>query len=140
MVEIDIEYEGDLHCKAVHGPSGAVICTDAPKDNQGRGEAFSPTDMVAAALGACIVTIMGIFARNRGIDLKGSRVHVTKEMVSEPVRRIGKISLTIDLPGHIEEGVRPALEKVIYTCPVHRSLSPEVKMDVTVRYGAPGAR
>jgi len=88
MVEIDIEYEGDLHCRAMHGPSSAVLSTDAPKDNQGKGEAFSPTDLLATALGACMMTVMGIYARTKGVDLKGTHVHVTKEMVADPRRRV----------------------------------------------------
>jgi putative redox protein len=74
--EIDIEYEGDLHCRLHHGPSGAEIVTDAPPDNQGKGEAFSPTDLLAASLGSCILTILGIYARRKDIDLRGSHVKV----------------------------------------------------------------
>lgn len=135
MVEIDIEYEGDLHCRAKHGPSGAVIITDAPKDNQGKGEAFSPTDLLATSLGVCIVTTMGIWARNKGIDLKGTRVHVVKEMATDPVRRVGRLGVTIDFPPGIAEEHRPVLRRVADTCPVHRSLSHDVRIDLELRWG-----
>src|SRR6476661_6155928 len=95
MVEIKSVYEGQLHCNATHGPSGAVLATDAPKDNMGKGEAFSPTDLVATALGTCMLTTMGIVAQRNNIDITGARVRVTKEMVSQPTRRIGKIGVEI---------------------------------------------
>jgi len=134
MVEIDIEYEGDLHCRAVHGPSGAVLVTDAPKDNQGKGEAFSPTDLLATSLGVCMVTIMGIYARTKGIDLKGTRVHVTKEMVADPRRRVGRLGVTLDLPSHVPEELRPALQHAADTCPVRLSLSQDLEINVTYRW------
>ena len=80
MVEIHILYEGDLHCRVIHGPSGTLLSTDAPKDNQGKGESFSPTDLLAAALGSCIITTMGIVAKRHALDLKGAKVTVVKEM------------------------------------------------------------
>jgi putative redox protein len=132
--EIDITYEGDLHCRAVHGPSGAVIQTDAPTDNQGRGEAFSPTDMLATSLGVCMMTVMGIFARRHEIDLKGSKVHVTKEMVADPDRRVSRLTVTIDLPASVPQEWRAALEKAGMTCPVHKSLPDSVERPVTFRY------
>jgi putative redox protein len=136
MVAIDIEYEGDLHCKATHGPSGAVITTDAPVDNQGKGAAFSPTDLFATSLGVCMMTVMGIYARRKEIDLKGSRVHVTKEMATDPVRRVGRLAVTFDLPGRVQPAERKALENAAHTCPVHKSLHPDVKVEVTFNYGA----
>ena len=84
MVKVTVEYRGDLHCVAKHGPSGAALETDAPVDNQGKGEAFSPTDLVGAALGSCMATIMGIYARANGIPLEGMRLEVTKEMTPSP--------------------------------------------------------
>ena len=134
MVEIDVEYEGDLHCRAKHGPSGSEITTDAPKDNRGRGEAFSPTDLVVTSLGACMLTIMGIYARDRGIDLEGSRARVTKEMVSEPFRRIGRLGVTFDLPAHLDRRQRAALRHAAMTCPVHRSLHPDVEVALDFRF------
>lgn len=134
MVEIDIEYEGDLHCRAKHGPSASVITTDAPKDNRGRGEAFSPTDLVAAATGTCMLTVMGIIARDKGIDLKGSRARVTKEMISEPLRRIGRLVVTFDLPAHLDEDQRAVMRRAAGVCPVHRSLHPDVEIVLDFRF------
>jgi putative redox protein len=134
MVEIDVVYEGDLHCRAKHGPSGSEIFTDAPKDNQGGGEAFSPTDLVGTAMGTCMLTMMGVYARKKGIDLKGSRVHVTKEMISTPHRRIRRLGVTFDLPAHVDEARRAALRRAAETCPVHRSLHPDVEVDLTFRF------
>ncbi len=133
-VEIDITYEGDLHCRAVHGPSGAVIQTDAPVDNQGRGEAFSPTDLLATSLGVCMMTVMGIYARRKSIDLTGTRVHVVKEMIADPDRRIGALTLTFDLPASVPEEWRAALERAGMTCPVHHSLHLLVRRDIEFRY------
>src|ERR1700755_2709223 len=98
MVAIQLEYEGDLHSKAVHGPSGNVLNTDAPKDNQGRGEAFSPTDLTATSLATCIATTMAIAGRKYGIELKGLKYEVTKEMTTVPPRRIARLATTIWLP------------------------------------------
>jgi putative redox protein len=134
MVEIDVLYEGDLHCHATHGPSRAEIDTDAPVDNKGKGEAFSPTDLLATSAGVCMMTVMGIYARERGIDLKGSRVHVVKEMVADPRRRVGRLVITVDFPRSVPEENRQALENAGTTCPVHLSLSPDVKRDITYRY------
>src|SRR6188768_375757 len=99
MVQINIIYEGELHCRLTHGPSHSEISTDAPKDNMGKGEAFSPTDLVAAALGTCMLTTMGIVAQRNNIPFAGARVRVTKEMVSQPTRRIGAIGVEINVPG-----------------------------------------
>src|SRR5580700_10773930 len=98
MTAIRIEYQGDLHCKAVHDESGNKLTTDAPVDNHGRGESFSPTDLVATALGSCMATLMGIVAERHKLDIAGTTVHVTKEMLQEPVRRIGKLQVTISVP------------------------------------------
>ena len=119
MVSIDIEYEGDLHCKATHGPSGAVITTDAPVDNQGKGAAFSPTDLFATSLGICMMTVMGIYARRKEIDLRGSRVHVTKEMATDPVRRgrpMSAVPPMEDMPSRCSECRLRAI-----SCHMHRS-------------------
>jgi uncharacterized OsmC-like protein len=89
-VRIEVQYEGELHTSARHGPSGAVLETDAPKDNEGKGESFSPTDLLATALGTCMLTVMGILARRKGWELKGARVSVDKDMVADPVRRVGR--------------------------------------------------
>ena len=92
MVEINVVYEGKLRCKSTHGPSGAVLLTDAPVDNHGQGASFSPTDLVATALGTCMLTVMGIAAERENLDLTGTTVRVVKEMATQPVRRIGKLT------------------------------------------------
>ena len=135
MVEIDITYQGDLHCEATHGPSKAKVATDAPKDNEGRGESFSPTDLVATALGSCMVTIMGIYARRNQIDIAGSTVHVVKEMVQQPERRIGALRVSIRVPKKVDERHRRALEQAAKSCPVHRSLHPDVNIPVEFVWG-----
>src|SRR4051812_17281775 len=127
MVEMNVIYEGQLHCSAKHGPSGNVISTDAPKDNQGRGEAFSPTDLLGAALGTCMLTVMGIYAGRHNLDIGGTTAHVTKEMVTAPIRRIGKLTVTIKVPKPVPPDQREPLERAAMTCPVHQSLHPDVQ-------------
>src|SRR5580658_1461254 len=98
MVAINIEYQGDLHCKAVHGPSGTGLNTDAPKDSQGRGESFSPTDLVATALGSCMLSVMGIMARTLNIDITGTTASVEKRMTTAPQRMIESLTVKIRVP------------------------------------------
>ncbi|HZE89004.1 MAG TPA: OsmC family protein [Verrucomicrobiae bacterium] len=136
MVEIEIEYQGDLRCTARHGPSGAALDTDAPLDNQGKGAAFSPTDLLATSLGVCMMTTMGIYARRHGVELAGARVHVTKEMIADPDRRVGRLGVTIDLPTKIDPNQRAPLERSAITCPVAKSLHPAVRVETLFRYGA----
>ena len=131
MVEIRIRYEGGLRTSAVHGPSRAALQTDAPLDNHGRGESFSPTDLVATALGSCMLTVMGIVARRHAWELAGARAEVEKEMVLQPLRRIGRLGLRITLPPGIPQNARAVLERAAHTCPVHQSLHPDVKIDLT---------
>jgi putative redox protein len=130
MVEISIKYLGDLRCEALHKPSGTVITTDAPVDNEGRGESFSPTDLAATSLGTCMLTIMGIAARKQGVDLGETTVKVLKEMTSQPPRRIAKLTVvfTIPLPASYEK--REMLENAARNCPVHLSLHPEVVQEM----------
>jgi putative redox protein len=135
MVGIELEYEGDLHCRAVHGPSGTVLTTDAPKDNQGRGESFSPTDLVATALGSCMLTVMGIVARTLEIDIAGATAWVEKEMTSTPPRRIAKLAVTIRVPQAVSEEDRLKLQRAVQTCPVHKSLHPDVEMPIEFVWG-----
>jgi uncharacterized OsmC-like protein len=127
MVTITGEYQGDLHCSAVHGPSGNVLATDAPKDNQGRGEAFSPTDLIATGYATCIATTMAIFARKHGVDLKGIRYEVTKEMSTDAPRRISRLSARLWLPADARKVPAGILERAANTCPVHQSLAPSVE-------------
>ena len=135
-VEITCEYLGDLHCTATHGPSGQTFTTDAPVDNGGKGEAFSPTDLVATAMATCIMTIMGLVARDHGWDLAGTRARVTKEMVADPKRRIGALTLTVTLPPGIalSDADRTCLEDAAKVCPVKQSLRPEVQVDIDFEY------
>ena len=130
MVKISMVYEGQLRCSLTHEPSGSVILTDAPKDNMGQGAAFSPTDLVAAALGSCMLTVMGIAANKHGIDLKGTKVEVSKEMVAVPLRRIGTISVTLHMARGVPVDKRPMLEAAAHSCPVHKSLHPDVQTPI----------
>ena len=134
MVRIDVAYQGGLRCQAVHGPSGQKLITDAPADNHGKGESFSPTDLVATALGTCIATIMGIVAEREKIDLTGLRITVQKEMSAEPPRRIAKLVTRIEMPKGLTEQQRIKLEKTAHTCPVHQTLQGKVDMPVEFVY------
>jgi putative redox protein len=130
MVTIDIQYQGDLRSEAVHQPSGTHLNTDAPKDNHGKGESFSPTDLVATALGTCMMTLMGIAARNMNVDLKGTQVTVQKEMVAVPTRKIGKLGVKIKVPTKLTAEQKEKLQTAALTCPVHKSLHPDVQIPV----------
>ncbi len=130
MVRVEIQYLGELRTEAVHGPSRSRLTTDAPVDNQGRGEAFSPTDLVGTALGTCMATILGILAERHGIDLRGLRIEVDKEMVLQPVRRIGRLTTRLYFPLSAQHLHRALLEKSVFTCPVHASLHPDVEKPV----------
>ncbi len=130
MVKIEIGYEGELHCSATHAPSGATLATDAPVDNEGRGESFSPTDLVATALGTCMATIMGIAARRKGIALEGMVLEVRKEMTSTAPRAIAALHTRIEIPLAADHPERALLEAAALGCPVHRSLHPDVAKPV----------
>lgn len=125
---ISIAYEGELRCQAMHELSGTTITTDAPADHGGKAEHFSPTDLAAAALGTCVITIMGIYAQKAGIELKGTKVTVDKEMSDKPPRRIARVKLTIAFPKGLElsDKDRTKLERIVNTCPVKQSLHPDV--------------
>jgi len=130
MVEISIKYLGDLRCEARHEPSGTVITTDAPVDNEGRGESFSPTDLAATSLGACMLTIMGIAARKQGVDLGNTQVKVLKEMTPKPPRRIAKLTVVFTIPLPASHEKRAMLEEAARSCPVHLSLHPGVEQEM----------
>jgi putative redox protein len=134
MISIAIEYLGGLRCEATHGPSQNTLLTDAPVDNQGKGESFSPTDLVATALGTCMATVMGIFADRHAVDLRGMKVTVGKEMAQMPVRKIARLSVEILMPLPASHPQREALERVALTCPVHQSLHPDVEKPVIFRW------
>jgi uncharacterized OsmC-like protein len=128
-------YEGNLRTKATHIQSGNSILTDAPKDNKGNGEAFSPTDLVATALGSCMMTIMGIYAQNNNISLEGTEIEIIKVMAADP-RRISEIHLNFKIPNGnlLDEIIRKKLEHVALTCPVAKSLHAEIKQEVNFIY------
>ena len=134
MVKIEIRYEGGLRCAATHGPSGQTLHTDAPVDNQGRGESFSPTDLVATALGSCMATIMGIAAERHQIDLRGMEIEVTKTMTTAAPRRIAKLATKIKVPLSPDHPQRALLENAALTCPVHKSLSAEMEKPVDFQW------
>lgn len=123
-----IEYLGDLRTKAIHLQSNSIVETDAPKDNQGKGERFSPTDLVATALGSCMLSIMGIAARTHGIDLVDTKVDIEKIMVADPMRRIAEIRVDFHFPEGktYSKKERRILERAALTCPVHLSLHEKV--------------
>ena len=126
MVSLTTIYEGGLRCRATHGPSGTTLITDAPVDTHGKGESFSPTDLVATALGACMMTIMGIVAERHAIDLVGMKAETVKEMSAEPPRRISALRTRITLPLPADHPQRQLLEQAAHTCPVHKSLAAEI--------------
>jgi putative redox protein len=126
MVKVTSTYEGGLRCRAVHGPSGTTLVTDAPVDNHGKGESFSPTDLVATALGACMMTIMGIVAERHGLDLTGMTAETEKLMTSAPPRRIASLRTRLTIPLPADHPQRQLLEQAAHTCPVHKSLHPEI--------------
>jgi putative redox protein len=131
MVNISIQYTGNLHCDATHGPSKAKLATDAPTDNQGKGKAFSPTDLVATALGTCMSTIMGMKAEELGLDLRGMTVWVQKEMSKDTPRRIVRLPSEVRVPLPANSPHREALEQAALNCPVHKSLPPEIDRPTT---------
>ena len=133
MVEIKVEFNGNLSTELTHVDSGAKLITDAPKDNQGEGKSFSPTDMVAGALVSCMLTIMAIYAKRTSIDLTGAKGSVIKEMSASP-RRIGKLTVSFQMPKRLSEAERKALEAAALTCPVHKSLHPDVEVPIKFEY------
>jgi uncharacterized OsmC-like protein len=128
MVRINLSYQGGLRCAATHEPSGNTISTDAPVDNNGRGEAFSPTDLVATALGACMATVMGIVAERKGISLEGMRIEVRKHMSGDAPRRISRLEVDLHMPVPAAHPERKLLESAARGCPVHHSLHPEIEI------------
>ena len=133
MVKMDVVYTGQLHCDLTHGPSGTKISTDAPKDNMGKGEAFSPTDLVGAALGSCILTTMAIVAERDGIQFASARATVEKEMNPNP-RRIATLTVKLTLPKSLTPEQRKKMEHTAHACPVHKSLHPDIQMPMTFEY------
>lgn len=132
-VEITGEYTGGLRMRLRHGPSAAELPTAAPVDNQGDGSSFSPTDLLAASLGACMVTTMAIVAQREGIPFEGARFSLAKHMRSDP-RRVDSVPVVIHVPGGLTEEQRGRLEHAARTCPVERSLHPDIRREVTFVY------
>jgi putative redox protein len=137
MAKIQILYEGSLRTRCIHEESGSEIETDAPKDNFGKGEKFSPTDLVAVALGSCVLTLIGIAANKLKVDLTGLRLTAMKQMAVQPSRRIGKIVIDVYCPGQFPPEIQQKFEVAAKTCPVHHSLHPEIVQELTFHWGAP---
>lgn len=136
MVEFAVRYEGDLRCRSTHVPSGASLPTDAPADNLGKGESFSPTDLTATSLATCMLTTMAIGARKKGlsIDIAGAGARVVKHMTATPPRRIAKIEVELDIPAPSDHPDRAQLEKFALECPVALSLHPDVEKAVSFKW------
>jgi uncharacterized OsmC-like protein len=128
MVEVKLTYEGDLHCSATHLPSGNTLVTDAPLDNNGRGQAFSPTDLVATALGSCMATVIGIVARRKELPVEGMTVNVRKIMSDDLPRRIHRLELDLRIPLPASHPDRKLLESAANGCPVHHSIHPDIEV------------
>lgn len=133
MATSKVTYLGELRTSSVHLQSGTTIITDAPTDNNGKGEAFSPTDMVANSLATCMLTVMGIKARDLGVDFSGSTAEVTKVMAAEP-RRISEIHVTFTMNLVADEKTKTILERTAMTCPVFYSLHPDIKKEVVFNW------
>lgn len=128
-----VTYLGELRTSSVHLQSGSEIISDAPIDNNGKGEAFSPTDTVANGLASCMFTVMGIKAREMGVDFSGSTADVTKVMAAEP-RRISEIHVTFNMNIEADEKTKIILERTALTCPVHYSLHPDIKREIVFNW------
>lgn len=128
-----VTYLGDLRTECTHLQSGTTFNTDAPLDNNGKGEAFSPTDTVATGLASCMITMMGIKARHMGLDITGTNASVNKIMAADP-RRISRIEVTLEFPFASDERTRKILENVANTCPVHYSLHPDIEKIITFNW------
>ena len=130
MVRIDVQYTGNLHTECLHEPSGTRLETDAPRDNEGLGASYSPTDLVATALASCVLTPMGIVARRHDWPLEGATARVDKHMTEGATRRIARLEACFELPAGLPAEARPVLERAAHSCPVHRSLHPDVELDL----------
>ena len=134
MATVTAKYLGDLRTECVHVASGTTLVTDAPVDNQGKGEAFSPTDLCATALASCAMTIIGIYGRSHDVDVTGTTIEVTKTMSANP-RRIGKIEMIFTMPDRdYTDKQKLMIERAALTCPVHLSLHPDVEQVFTFKW------
>ena len=137
MVKMTCVYQGEKHCELTHEPSGSRIETDAPKDNAGKGERFSPTDLVCGAVAACVVTTMAIMAERDGTDgpdLRGVTAAASKEMTTSLPRKIARLAVTVKMPAGLSPEWRKRLEAAAHGCPVHRSLAADVEAPITFIY------
>ncbi len=131
-----ITYTGDLRTEALHVKSGQLFITDAPTDNQGRGEAFSPTDLLATSLGACAITVVGIAARTHGFNVDGTEIKITKIMASDP-RRVGEVIVEMNFPDiQYTEKEKSIIRHTINTCPVGQSLNPDLKQTFILNFAS----
>lgn len=130
MTTVTCRYEGGLRCRAEHGGSGMELLTDAPLDNQGKGEGFSPTDLVGTALASCILTVMGITAERHGIDLEGTNARVEKTMAPSGQRRIARLEVWITLPPGLADKERRLLQRAAEGCPVKHTLEHSLPMEL----------
>lgn len=137
MVKIDLQYQGELRVHATHEPSQSTLITDAPVDNHGKGESFSPTDLVATGLGSCMATIMGIVAQRENIDLSGMQIHVEKHMSTDAPRRIQVLDVQFEISQTLTEEQKKRLEAAALTCPVAQSISPSIKVNANFAYKNP---
>jgi len=131
MVEIQIDYRGQLRCRSEHMPSSAELETDAPVDNHGLGQSFSPTDLVATGLGSCMATVMGIAAQRKEIDLMGLKIVVQKEMSADLPRRISRLPIEITMPLPEDHQDAQLLINTALSCPVHQSIHPDIEVPIT---------
>jgi putative redox protein len=134
MVQQNISYLGELRCEAIHGPSSVHLITDAPTDNQGKGESFSPTDLVVTALATCIITTAGIIAQREHVNLEGTKIYAEKHMSTDSPRRIVKVVLDFDMPKSIPLNFRTKLKATAASCPVKQSMHPDVEVDISFRF------
>ena len=135
MVEMKLVYEGGLHTTAVHGPSEAELETDAPVDNQGKGESFSPTDLLATSLASCMLTTMAIVGEGEGWKIDGARARVEKHMEVEPRRRVARLAVELSMPGGFSDVARARLEETARGCPVASSLHPDTLVEISMSWG-----
>lgn len=134
MVEINTTYEGGLHCKAVHKPSGVVLETDAPLDNKGKGESFSPTDLLATSLAVCYLTTMGIAADAEGVDMSGTTCRIEKHMSADKPRRVIKLNGEVIFEKNIPEDKKSVIEHAGVHCPVSKSVHPDIEISLKFIY------
>ncbi len=132
MVTIKLEYTGDLRMVATHQPSSTTMNTDAPTDNQGKGESFSPTDLCATALATCMVTTMGIKGQPKGWDLSGATVRVDKIMSADAPRRIARLDVDLRIPDRFTEDEKEEMVTIAHSCPVYLSLNPAIEMNINL--------